>query len=312
MAAYSPPAPTPKPLGVIASMIKDGAKWTVRDAVEELSRRRERGKLPHRTVVTLNEKGGVAKTTTTEAVAGVYAAAGYRVRMVCADPQEGSLTGWFPPKGAEMLRTRNGASYAKVSLQNVLMEAVPMADATYETGTENLYIVPSYQNLKQFEAANEPDINLYLKMAIEEDAEQWDYTIVDCPPALGQITINALAAADEVVIAAYPGMLDLTGVAALGKTLEATRRALNPNFDVAGIAFRNPSEYSQLYDAIAGQLRADYPDSVFGVFRTSVRAGEAPDSHQPLTTYAPSSTTAQDYAAFSVALDDRRRRTSAA
>jgi chromosome partitioning protein len=243
-----------------------------------------------------NQKGGQGKTTTTVGLAAEFAAAGRRVRIIDADPQLASLTHWFPPR-------QDGTDPAeRYDLSHVLLGQAPLDRATWPTGVQNLDIVPSFKTATQFDRMPPPGADFALREALD-DATPYDVTLIDCPPNLGQLTVAAITAADEVIIPVLPGGLDLAGVSDLNQTLALVKRRLNPGIRVAAVTLRRVRKTS-FGEAVERQLLADYPDAIFQVIRHAVRAEEAPTANQTLLDYAPESTTVADYHNLAIRLDE--------
>jgi chromosome partitioning protein len=241
---------------------------------------------PRRYVIT-NQKGGQGKTTTAVNLGAEFAASGARVRLLDCDPQLGSATYWLPPVWGH---AEQGARW---DLSHVLMNQATLDQATWPTTVPNLFIVPSYHSVGQFEVMRPPGADLVLRQAIGE-AKPYDVTLIDCPPNLGLLTITAITAADDVIIPCKPGGLDLAGVSDLNQTLQLVKARLNPNMHVTAVVVcdRMPSRFAT---AVEQQLTEDYPDAVHHVIRHTVRAGEAPTANQALRDYAPRATATEDY-----------------
>lgn len=254
---------------------------------------------PVRYVIT-NQKGGQGKTTTTIELAAQFAASGRRVRMIDCDPQFAALTTWLPPRWEETEQA------ARFDLSHVLSgtDPVPIDLATWPTGIENLYVVPSFKTAGAFDRLSPPGADFAIREALEESAEPFDVTLIDCPPNLGQLTVSAITGADNVIIPVLPGALDLMGVSDLNQTLALVRKRLNPSLDVAAVLLRRVRK-TGFGEAIEKQLLVDYPQAIFQIVRHSVRAEEAPNEHMTVLDYAPPSTTVADYQELAFNLDQR-------
>lgn len=255
---------------------------------------------PLRYVIT-NQKGGQGKTTTTSELAAEFAASGRRVRMVDCDPQYAALTTWLPPQWG------SAGPADRFDLSHVLAgtDPVPIDRATWPTGIPNLYIVPSFKTAGGFDRMSPPGADFAIREALEESAEPFDVTLIDCPPNLGQLTVSAITAADDVIIPVLPGALDMMGVSDLSQTLALVKKRLNPSLNVAAILLRRVRQ-TNFGEAVEKQLLADYPEAIFQVIRHSVRAEEAPLEHTTILDYAPESTTTADYRELAYRLDERK------
>lgn len=235
-----------------------------------------------------NQKGGSGKTTTTVNLGAELAAHGARVRLIDMDPQLGSATHWLPPDfGDTDPRLRS-------DLKDVLLGMATLDQATWPTAIPGVFIVPSYHTLTQFEQARPIGAEHLLAQALDQ-AEVFDATAIDCPPTLGLLTVAALAAIMEAIIACKPGSLDLVGVADLNATLALVRDRLNTMLTVAAVVM-TMRQLTKFAGQIELQLMADYPHAVHQSIRHTVRAQEAPSVHLPLREYAPGATATIDYA----------------
>jgi chromosome partitioning protein len=245
---------------------------------------------PHRRLAVCNQKGGQGKTTTTVELAADFAAAGARVLLIDADPQIGSATFWLPPDYGDVTDSR-----LRSDLLSVLMDEATLAQATWPTTVPGLSIVPSYHSAAAFEVQRPPGAEMVLRQALDEAAGEHDVVLVDCAPSLGLLTVGAITAVDEAIIACKPGSLDLAGVADLNKTLTTIQKRLNPQLRVAAVAvcMSSPTIFDRMLKA---RLLEDYPRAVHQAIRSTVRVAEAPQVHAPLREYAPKSTAARDYA----------------
>lgn len=245
---------------------------------------------PHRRFVVCNQKGGQGKTTTAVELAAELAAAGARVLLIDADPQIGSATFWLPPDYGDVTDPR-----LRGDLLSVLMDEATLAQASWPTSVPGLLIVPSYHSAAAFEIQRPPMAEMVLRHALDEAAGEHDVVIMDCAPSLGLLTVGAIAAADEAIIACKPGSLDLAGVQDLNKTFAAVQKHLNPGLRVAAVAvcMWSATIFARMLEE---RLQEDYPHAVHQGIRTTVRAAEAATEHRPLREYAPESTAARDYA----------------
>ena len=233
-------------------------------------------------LVIVNQKGGTGKTTSTVELGAALAAVGLAVRIIDADPQEGSASDWL----------RTAADHG--TLRNVFLDEVSLDAVTYETGCPNLDIVPSDLTLTQVEYSRPVGAETALASAIA-DAHPYDVTLIDCTPSLGLLTIAALGAATDAVIPLRAGGLDLTAVTSLNRTIRQVREKINADLRVRAVLL-TAVQRSNLTRDILVQLVQDYPDAIIAPIRHSVRAAEAPLSGTPIRDYAPESTAAGDYA----------------
>jgi chromosome partitioning protein len=253
-----------------------------------------------RRIAVINQKGGVGKTTTTVNLAAALAAAGKRVCVVDLDPQAHAST----HLGVETDGTLP-------SVYDVLVANKPLAEVRRLAG-ENLWVVPADINLAaaEVELAGVVGREVILREALAADGEEYDFLLLDCGPSLGVLTLNALAAADEVFIPLQPHFLALHG---LGKLLETTAlvgRRINPSVKVTGVVVCLYDAATKLAQEVVTDLTAfldrsrgaNVPWAAARVFaakvRRNVKLAECPSYGKSIFQYAPKSTGAADYAAL--------------
>jgi chromosome partitioning protein len=253
-----------------------------------------------RRIAVINQKGGVGKTTTTVNLAAALAAAGKRVCVLDLDPQAHAST----HLGVEPDGTLP-------SLYDVLVSNKPLSEVRRPAG-ENLWVLPSDINLAaaEVELAGIVGREVILREALAADAGRFDFMMMDCGPSLGVLTLNALAAADEVFIPLQPHFLALHG---LGKLLETTgmvARRINPGLKVGGVVVCLYDGSTKLAQEVVSDLKgfldqsrgSNVPWAAAQVFETKIRRNvklaECPSFGKSIFTYAPKSPGAADYAAL--------------
>lgn len=244
-----------------------------------------------RTIAVVNQKGGTAKTTSAVNLAATLAEAplGRRVLLVDLDPQH-SATDWLLGSGADVGK----------GIFAVLGENVPVYDVVYETPVEGVDIVPSSSWLVGAERAlaGEVGAETILRRKLSKLAG-YDYVLMDCPPQLGILTVNALVAADEVLVPVEAHVMALAGLAQLVETVELVQDRLNPDLEITGIVPCRVDSRTRHAGEVVGQLRKRFGDLVFRtVVRENVRLAEAPSFREPITTYDPRSAGAEDHRAL--------------
>ncbi len=234
-----------------------------------------------------NQKGGVGKTTTAVNLSAYLAAKGQRVLLIDLDPQANATSslGFDKKKVA-------------ASLYNVLVETQPLAEVIQLTKRVRLDLAPSAPQLAgaEVELVQMPEREKRLKQAMAEIKTNYDYILIDCPPSLSLLTINALAAAQGVIIPVQCEYLALEGLSQLMNTLQLVRKALNPTLNVRGLIMTMFDSRARLGQQVIDEVRSHFGDRVFKTLvPRSIRLGEAPSFGEPILAYAASSSGAVAY-----------------
>jgi chromosome partitioning protein len=247
-----------------------------------------------RVLAVANQKGGVGKTTTAINLATALAIAEQRVLVVDMDPQ-GNLTSGVGLKGQ--------ASPAGTIYQ-ALTGPTPASDPAafiLETRIKGLSLIPADRNLTgaELELVSLPNRERRLREFLDRIRGQFDFVLIDSPPSLGLLTLNALVAADAVLIPLNCEYFALEGLADLVATLRRVRAALNPSLDIAGVLMTMYDERTNLGQQVARDIRAFFQDRVFStVIPRNVRLGEAPSHGLPVILYDVKSRGAEAYLAL--------------
>jgi chromosome partitioning protein len=226
-----------------------------------------------------NQKGGVGKTTTAVNVAACIAEAGYETLIVDVDPQGNATTGL----GA----SRNGGN---AGLYDVLGGLAAAQDAIRPTGIERLSLLASTPDLAgaTMELPRLPGSETRLRDALAAVRERFAFTLLDCPPSLGPLTVNALVAADRVIVPVQTEYFALEGLAGLLDTLSLIQRELNPRLTVAGMLLTMHDNRTKLGQDVEREVREHFPALVFDtVIPRNVRLGEAPSFGRPVIHHDP-------------------------
>jgi chromosome partitioning protein len=230
-----------------------------------------------RLVAVANQKGGVGKTTTAVNLAAALADAGRKVLLVDVDPQGNATT-----------HLGLGQAERRVSLYDVLLGRVSAAKAVQATAIARLDVLPSVVDLSavEVELAQDTERNLRLKSALEPLRAAYDLVLVDCPPSLGVLTVNALAAADGVMIPLQCEFFALEGLSMILRTVDRVRRGSNSKLKIEGIVLTMYDRRNNLSDQVAADVRGFMGGRVFAtVIPRNVRISEAPSYGQPVGRY---------------------------
>ena len=230
-----------------------------------------------RILAVANQKGGVGKTTTAINLGTALAACGKQVLIVDMDPQGNASTGL----GVEN-RDRPLGAY------RVLIDGVPMADAALTTDIPSLSVVPSTVDLTgaEIELLTMERREFRLRDALRSVLASYDYVLIDCPPALGFLTLNALVAAHSVLVPLQAEFYALEGLSHLLRTVDRVKRAFNPELSIQGVVLTMFDRRNNLCDMVAADVRAHLGPKVFDtVIPRNVRVSEAPSHGKPVLLY---------------------------
>jgi chromosome partitioning protein len=233
-----------------------------------------------------NQKGGVGKTTTTVNLGACMAEAGYETLLVDCDPQGNATVGLGLPKDS------------RPDVYDVISGDAAMADAIRPTDVERLSIVPSTPDLAgaNVELPRLPGSETKLRDALRPVTDDFAYCFLDCPPSLGPLTVNALVAADRVIVPVQTEYFALEGLAGLLDTLRLIREELNPRLTIAGMLLTMHDGRTRLAQDVEREVREHFPDLVYDtVIPRNVRLGEAPSFGRPVIHHDPHSAGATAY-----------------
>jgi chromosome partitioning protein len=235
----------------------------------------------------VNQKGGVGKTTTTVNLAAYLATFGKKILLIDIDPQSNASVGL----GVEKSRI-------ELCLYDVMVEGRPVSEVILKSNIANLDILPSTPKLAgaEVELVTIELRETRLKEALAQVKDEYDIVVIDCPPSLSLLTVNALTAADEVIIPIQCEYYALEGISQLTHTLELVRESLNPALKIRGIILTMFDPRTLLSSQVAEEARKYFGSKVFKtVIPRNVRLAEAPSFGQPILFYDPGSKGAEAY-----------------
>lgn len=238
-------------------------------------------------IAVANQKGGVGKTTTAVNLSAVIANSGFRVLLVDSDPQGNATSGIGIQKGS-----------FRRSLYHSLVLDQPLSDVILRTDIDSLFVVPANKDLAgaEIELVEIEKRESRLKQALASVESDFDYFIIDCPPSLGLLTLNALTAAKSLLVPIQCEYYALEGVTELFDTLARIRRLHNSGLTIEGLLLTMYDERTNLSAAVAADLRDFYGQQVFQcVIPRNVRLAEAPSYGKPIISYDPHSKGAEAY-----------------
>jgi len=261
-----------------------------------------------RVLVIANQKGGVGKTTTAINLGTALAAVGEKVLLIDSDPQGNASTGLGV-----------GRAKRKTTLYDVLMGEKPAVEAVVPTDLPGLYIIPADPDLSgvELEIGSQSRRSFKLRDALEQIRREGDFTyvLIDCPPSLNLLTVNAMTAADAVLVPLQCEFFALEGLTQLMRTVELVRGSLNPALEIQGVVLTMYDRRNSLSEQVASDVREHFGQKVYDtVIPRNVRVSEAPSFGKPVLVYDLKCAGSQAYLklAREVVVRERQRRAKAA
>ena len=228
-------------------------------------------------IAVANQKGGVGKTTAAVNLAACLAILEKKVLLIDSDPQANASSG-----------VGVAEDEIEMSLYDCLVNEADPKEAIVATPTPHLYLLPSHIDLvgADLELANVPKREFVMRKIVEQVRDDYDYVFIDCLPSLGLVTVNALTAADSVLVPVQCEFFSLEGLSKLQNTINLVKKGLNPKLEIEGILLSMYDSRLRLANVVVNEVRSFYKDKVFDtIIHRNSKISEAPNMHQPVVLY---------------------------
>ncbi|MCQ2512127.1 MAG: AAA family ATPase [Lachnospiraceae bacterium] len=251
-----------------------------------------------RIIAVANQKGGVGKTTTTINLSASLAEQGKKVLLVDLDPQGNATSG----VGVDKRELDN-------TVYELLLDEITLEECLVETDFLNLSVLPSNINLSgvEIDLLDMEDREYCLKNTLDEVKEEYDFIMIDCPPSLNMLTVNAMTAADTVLVPIQCEYYALEGLSQLIHTINLVKKKLNPDLSLEGVVFTMYDARTKLSMQVVENVKRTLKENIYNtIIPRSIKLAEAPSYGMPITAYAPTSTGADSYRLLAMEVIDHK------